>query len=165
MFRRVLLATALSAVFVSGASAAIVNYSAKLSGAREIPKTDTKGTGKLDATFDTNTKELKYTLTFDGLSGPATAAHFHGPANGKTSAGVMAPIGDKNPASPVSGAVTLTDDQAKALHSAKIYVNVHTSANPGGEIRGQLYPRHTKRAAAAKMAPAATTTSAPAAAK
>jgi hypothetical protein len=155
MFRRVLLAAALSAVFVSAASAATVSYTAKLSGSREIPKTDTKGTGKLDGTFNTNTKELKYTLTFDGLSGPATAAHFHGPATGKESAGVIGPIGDKNPSSPVSGTVTLTDDQAKALQAGKIYANVHTAANPGGEIRGQLRPLHPKKTAAAKAAPPA----------
>jgi hypothetical protein len=154
MFRRVLLATVLSAAFVSAASAATVSYSTRLSGSRENPKTDSKGTGKMDATFDTKTKELKYTLTFDGLSGPATAAHLHGPATAKQNAGVIAPLGDKNPVSPVSGTATLTDDQAKELQSAKVYVNVHTAANPGGEIRGQLRPLHAKKAAA-KAAPAA----------
>src|ERR1700742_2846804 len=120
MFRRVLLATALSAVFVTAASAATVNYSAKLSGRSEVPKTDSKGTGKFDATFDTQTKALNYTLTFDGLSGPATAAHIHGPATRKESAGVLAPLGDKSPTSPISGTVTLTDDQVKSLASSKL---------------------------------------------
>jgi hypothetical protein len=139
MFRRALLAAALSASLVPAASAATVNYTARLTGAKELPKTDSKGTGKLDATYDTVTKVISYTLTFDGLSGPATAAHFHGPATRTQSAGVIAPIGDKAPASPVTGTVTLTDDQVKALQSGKIYVNVHTAANPGGEIRGQVY--------------------------
>ena len=147
MFRRALLGAALAAVFVASASAATVSYTARLSGRSEIPKTDSKGTGKLDATFDTVSKELKYTLTFDGLSGPATAAHFHGPATRAQSAGVIAPIGGANPTSPVSGSVTLTDDQAKALRSGKIYVNVHTAADPGGEIRGQVGHVRTKKAA------------------
>src|SRR5271168_1374444 len=107
MFRRVLLATALSAVFVSAASAATVTYTARLSGRNEVPKTASKGTGKLDATFDTQTKVLNYTLTFDGLSGPATVAHIHGPATRKENAGVVAPLGDKNPTSPITGTVTL----------------------------------------------------------
>jgi hypothetical protein len=169
MFRRVLLATALSAVFVTAASAATVHYSARLNGRSEVPKTTSKGTGKLDATFDAQTKALTYTLTFDRLSGPATAAHIHGPATRKESAGVVAPLGDKNPTSPVSGSVTLTDDQAKALQSSKLYVNVHTAANPGGEIRGQIVGSHARKArakakASAAAAPAAASTTAPAAA-
>ena len=148
MFRRVLLASALSLAFVSAGSAATVEYNARLSGQREIPKTDSKGSGHMAATYDTMTKVLSYTLTFDGLSGPATAAHLHGPATRRESAGVMAPLGDKNLTSPVTGSVTLSDDQAKALQSAKVYVNVHTAANPGGEIRGQLtHNEHGRKAA------------------
>jgi hypothetical protein len=157
MFRRVLLAAAVSAVFVSAASAATVKYSARLSGRSEIPKTDSKGTGKLDATFDTQTKVFDYTLTFDGLTGPATAAHIHGPATRAQSAGVITPLGGNNPTSPVTGSITMTDDQVKMLQSSKLYVNVHTAANPNGEIRGQIVGLHTR-------ATKKTTTPAPAAA-
>ena len=153
MFRRFLLATALSAAFISAASAATVSYTARLASRNEIPKTDSKGTGRLNATFDTKTKAFAYTLTFDGLTGPATAAHIHGPATRAQSAGVVAPLGDKNPTSPVSGSVTFTDDQVKMLQSAKLYTNVHTAANPGGEIRGQIIVVRAKKAAS----PAATT--------
>jgi len=155
MFRRVLLASVLSAAFAASASAATVSYMAKLTGAKEVPKTDSKGKGTFDATFDTATKVLKYTLTFDGLSGPATAAHIHGPATKTTNAGVVAPLGDKNPTSPITGSVTLTDDQAKELKETKLYVNVHTAANPGGEIRGPIYHMGTRKTAAPKPAPAA----------
>jgi hypothetical protein len=158
MFRRVLLAAALSAAFVSAASAATVQYTARLNGRQEIPKTDSKGKGKFDATFDTQTKVLNYTLTFDGLSGPATVAHIHGPANRSQNAGVVVPLGDKNPTSPVTGTATLTDDQEKMLQSAKMYVNVHTAANPGGEIRGQVTGLHARKKAAAKATPDAAAT-------
>jgi hypothetical protein len=154
MFRRVLLAAVLSAAFVSAASAATVSYTAHLSGRSEVPKIDSKGKGKLDATFDTQSKVFTYTLTFDGLSGPAAAAHIHGPANRAQTAGVVAPLGDKNPTSPVSGMVTLTDDQVKMLRSNKLYVNVHTAANPGGEIRGQIIGLHAKKKGTATTAPA-----------
>jgi hypothetical protein len=160
MFRRVLLTTILATGvaaggFVSAASAATVKYTATLSSRAEVPKTNSAGKGKLDATFDTTTKALTYTLTFDGLSGPATAAHIHGPATRAQSAGVVAPLGDKSPTSPISGSVTLTDDQVKMLQSSKLYANVHTAANPGGEIRGQISGvRNKKTAAPAAAAPA-----------
>jgi hypothetical protein len=89
------------------------------------------------ATLDTNAKTLTYTITFNALSGPATAAHFHGPAAEGANAGVAVAIG-KDPASPVTGTATLTDAQIADLEAGKWYVNVHTAANPGGEIRGQL---------------------------
>jgi hypothetical protein len=157
MFRKVLLAAALSAVFVSAASAATVSYSARLNGRSEVPKIEGKGKGKFDGSFDTQSKVMKYKLTFDGLSGPAAAAHIHGPATRSQTAGVVAPLGDKNPISPVAGSVTLTDDQVKMLQSSKLYVNVHTAANPGGEIRGQITSLHTKKKAAPKAASAAPT--------
>jgi hypothetical protein len=155
MFRRVLLAAALSAVFVTAASAATVSYTARLSGRSEIPKTDSKGTGRLHATFDTQTKVFSYTLTFDGLTGPATVSHIHGPATRAQSAGVVAPLGDKNPSSPITGTVTLTDEQVKFLQSSRLYVNVHTAANPGGEIRGQIVGQHAKKGSTKAAAPAA----------
>jgi hypothetical protein len=145
MFRRVLLAAVLSAAFVSAAPAATVSYTAHLSGHAEIPKNDSKGKGKLEATFDTESKVFTYTLTFEDLSGPAAAAHIHGPAKRKQSAGVVTPLGDKNPTSPVSGSVNFTDDQVKMLRADKLYVNVHTAANPGGEIRGQIVSLHSKK--------------------
>ena len=148
MFRRVLLAAVASAAFVSTASAATVSYTARLSGRAEVPKVETKGTGRLTATLDTQSKAFKYTLTFANLSGPAGAAHIHGPATRAQSAGVIAPLGDKGPTSPITGTVTLTDDQVKMLRSAKLYVNVHTAANPAGEIRGQILPVRAKPAAA-----------------
>ena len=155
MLRRVVLAAAVVAAFVTSASAATVSFTATLSGRSEVPKVDTKGSGKLDATVDSGTKELKYTLTFEGLSGPATGAHFHGPATRAQTAGVIAPIGGANPTSPVTGSVTLTDQQIKELRSGKFYVNVHTAAHPGGEIRGQVVHVRTKKAAKAATAPAA----------
>ena len=91
------------------------------------------------ATLDTSTKKLNYTMTLLGLTGPATAAHFHGPGRAGANAGVAVPIGT-NPPSPATGTVTLTDAQMKDLEAGKWYANVHTAANPGGEIRGQMMP-------------------------
>jgi CHRD domain len=160
MIRKACLATAFAVALVSTASAATISYTARLAGTREVPKTESKGTGKLEATYDTATKALNYTLTFDGLSGPETAAHLHGPAARGANAGVIVPLGDKGATSPITGTATLTDEQAKELQTGKVYVNVHTAANPGGEIRGQVMHAGGKKkpaSTAATAAPAAKT--------
>lgn len=138
MFRMSLLAAVLAAGFASAASAAMINFSATMTGAQEVPPKQTAGNGDVLATLDTATKQLHYTVTWMGLTGPATAAHFHGPAKPGANAGVLIPIGGKGPMSPQTGSATLTDAQVKDLMSGMMYVNVHTAANPGGEIRGQV---------------------------
>ena len=138
MLRASLLATALTLCLATAASAAMIEYKATLDGKSEVPPNATTGFGGLVATLDTTPKSLTYTLTFQGLSGPAGAAHFHGPAAAGANAGVALPIGGKGPASPVTGTATLTDTQVADLEAGKWYVNVHTAANPGGEIRGQV---------------------------
>ena len=70
------------------------------------------------------------------LSGDATAAHFHGPADAGANAGVAVPI--KGTASPMAGSAAITDAQAAELLAGKWYINVHTAANKNGEIRGQV---------------------------
>jgi hypothetical protein len=103
----------------------------------EVPPNESKGAGTAELTYDTTTKMLTWTVTFSDLSGPATAAHFHGPAEAGKNAGVAVLIGN-NPTSPAKGTATLTDAQAADLAGGRWYVNVHTGANRGGEIRGQV---------------------------
>ena len=94
-----------------------------------------KGTADLD--YDPASKKLSWKLTYSGLSGPATMAHFHGPAAPGANAGVAVAIPNAT-SSPVEGSATLTDAQAADLMAGKYYINVHTAANPAGEIRGQV---------------------------
>jgi hypothetical protein len=137
MFRTSLLATAFTVACLSAASAAMIDYRATMTGKQEVPPTTSTGSGDVLATLDTATKKLSYTMTYMGLTGPATAAHFHGPAAAGANAGVAVPIG-MPPANPATGTVTLTDAQIKDLEAGKWYANVHTAANKGGEIRGQM---------------------------
>jgi hypothetical protein len=109
---------------------------ATLDGASEVPANTSAGKGTAAITFDTATKLLSWKVTYSGLSGPATAAHFHGPAEPGKNAPVVVPF--KDPSSGVEGSATLTDAQAADLEAGKYYVNVHTAAHPGGEIRGQV---------------------------
>jgi hypothetical protein len=108
-----------------------------LDGKSQVPPNTSAGTGTADLDYDAASKKLSWKITYSGLSGPATAAHFHGPAAAGANAGVKVPI--PNPtASPIEGSATLTDEQAADLTAGKYYINVHTAANPGGEIRGQV---------------------------
>jgi len=121
----------------SMAVAETIAYKAELNASNEFKPNESNGTGAAEVTYDTATKTLTWTLTFEGLTGPATAAHFHGPATPGQEARVVIPIGN-NPTSPAKGTATLTDAQAADLQAGRWYVNVHTAANPGGEIRGQV---------------------------
>jgi hypothetical protein len=116
--------------------AATVNFKANLNGKNEVPPNATAGTGTVTATYDTDSKKLTWKGSYNGLTGPATAAHFHGPAPEGKNAGVLVPISPNGPA--FEGSATLTDAQAKALMDGDMYANVHTEANKAGEIRGQL---------------------------
>ncbi len=110
---------------------------ATLNGKSEVPPNASAGTGTADIDYDAATKKLSWKLTYSGLSGPATAAHFHGPAEPGKNAGVALAIPGAT-SSPAEGSATLTDAQAADLMAGKYYINVHTAANPGGEIRGQV---------------------------
>jgi hypothetical protein len=132
----VLAATALTLSLGTAAFAASVTYKTSLKGSEEVPANTAKGTGTVDATVDTATKKMTYTVTYSGLTGPATAAHFHAPAEaGKNAPPVITMTELK---SPIKGTATLTDAQLKDLQDGKMYFNVHTAEHKGGEIRGQL---------------------------
>ena len=120
----------------SVASAEQMKFKADLTGGEEVPPVETSATGTTDVTYDTDTKKLTWTLEYSGLSGDATAAHFHGPADPGENAGPVVPIPDA--ASGSQGEADLTEEQAADLQAGKWYVNVHTAANPNGEIRGQV---------------------------
>jgi CHRD domain len=101
------------------------------------PGIASSGKGMATASLDTTTKTLTWTVDYSGLSGPATAAHIHGPADPGANAGIVVPF-TGNLASPIKGSATLTDAQIAQLEAGKWYVNIHTEANKPGEIRGQL---------------------------
>jgi hypothetical protein len=127
---------AVTAVATSPGFAEEKKFMAMLTGGEEVPPTSSTGNGSADITWNSETKELSWKIDFSGLTGPATAAHFHGPAAPGENAGPVVPIEDLE--SPSEGKATLTDAQAADLAAGKWYVNVHTDANPQGEIRGQV---------------------------
>jgi hypothetical protein len=112
------------------------NFKADLKTSEEAPPVTGNASGKLEATYDAASKKLSWKGTYSGLTGPATAAHFHGPADPGKNAGVA--VAAPAPSSPFEGSATLTDAQAADLAAGKLYFNIHTAANPGGELRGQV---------------------------
>ncbi|HEY5218370.1 MAG TPA: CHRD domain-containing protein [Gemmatimonadaceae bacterium] len=127
-------------------AAASVTYVANMNGASETPATTSKGTGT--ATFVLSGTRLRYTITVADLTGPATMAHIHIGA-----VGVAGPpaytFKIKNIVSGTlaKGSIDLTKEVGKGVSGDSLkaliangnaYVNVHTKANPGGEIRGQV---------------------------
>ena len=115
VLRSALPGTALAAcvMFASPAFAETLSFKADLKASEAVPPNDSKGTGTVTATYDTASKKLTWKGNYSGLSGPATMAHFHGPAEPGKNAGVAVPITPST--SPFENSANLTDAQAADL--------------------------------------------------
>lgn len=137
-----LAAVAVAAAAITGCSVMdrqsnLVPFTTQLRGANEVPANASAGSGQVDAVFDKSTNLFRWKVSYTGLTGPATAGHFHGPAAIGANAGVA--LGWANPIrSPLDGSATLTPAQAADLMAGRWYANIHTAAHPGGEVRGQM---------------------------
>jgi Cu/Zn superoxide dismutase len=120
-------------------------FVASLDGASEVPAKTVPGTGT--ATIVKSGSTYSYTITYTGMTGPLTGAHIHGPATATTNATVIVPFGTTGAGA--SGTLTGTfsstntaeisnDSLDVLMRTGGAYVNLHTAANIGGEIRGQL---------------------------
>ena len=112
-----------------------VNFAATLTGASETPVNASAATATFTGTYNTNTKVLTYTLTYAGIT--PTAWHIHNglpgvPGGVEFSLGAIVP----SPLSSATAAFTTTEESD--LMENKLYVNIHSTAFPNGEIRGQL---------------------------
>ena len=97
----------------------------------------TEASGRVEAGLTAGSNVLTWRITYSGLSGPATGAHFHGPTMAGQNASMVVPISAPL-TSPITGRATLTPSQAADLTAGKWSVNLHTAANPNGEARGQV---------------------------
>jgi hypothetical protein len=118
------------------AHAETITLTADPKGANEVPPNTSPATGKAEAKLNTETRVLAWTVIYADLTGPALGAHFHGPSEPGKNAGIVLPF--KTVQSPIEGTATLTENQAADLLAGKWYANIHTAANPGGELRGQM---------------------------
>lgn len=124
-----------------------VHFAASLSGAQEPPAVSTPATGTGSFTLSPDRSQLKYDITYRGLSGTLSAGgHFHSAATGVNGPIVRNIASSGGSASATISGVWASSETSQSLTTAlveslvagKIYVNFHTSTNPGGEIRGQL---------------------------
>lgn len=160
-----LLAAVLLALPAAGQQGSRNNFSASLTGYQEVPSVNTVATGTFEARLDGNT--VNYTLVYSGLQAPVQQAHIHfaqrsvngsiivwlcgtaslpGPAGTQTCPGTSGTVNGTFTSSNVLTGATATQqfnagDFASlidAMDAGIAYVNVHTAASPGGEIRGQI---------------------------
>jgi len=110
--------------------------SVKLSGAEEVPPVNAGGSG--DGTIRVNSDgTVSGSVTTTGVQG--TMAHIHQAAKGQNGP-VIVPLTKSGDTYTVPAGAKLNDAQMKAFKDGGLYVNVHTAANKGGEVRGQLTP-------------------------
>lgn len=115
----------------------IVTFTATLNGASEVPANNSMATGTANFTYDKTTYILKGTVTFTGIT--PNSGHIHKAAVGENG-GVIFPLTSATPlTSPVNfTSPPLNEEQRADLMNNLYYVNLHTTAFPNGEIRGQL---------------------------
>jgi hypothetical protein len=113
-----------------------------LSGSQEVPAVTASGSGSFAGTYTPSTKALNYTITYTGLTGAPTGAHLHyGNAKHATALPTVPFPTASLPTTTsgtFSGTVTLNAMQADSLTAGRIYANIHTSTNSGGELRANL---------------------------
>lgn len=127
-------AAAAGLVFCGLAQAQIVYLQATINGAQETPPTGSTATGLGCFSFDPSTNIISYNITFSGLLGSETAAHFHTGALGIAGPVIVVLPGG----SPKIGTAALTPSQAAQLLASGLYTNIHSTVFSGGEIRGQM---------------------------
>jgi CHRD domain len=115
-----------------------VKFQANLSGSEEVPPVQTSATGRFEGVYNKETKILTYTITYSGLT--PIAGHLHNNDSFKNGP-VVVDFGTAL-GSPISGTKPLTQALENELFMGRLYANLHTAANRGGEIRGQVIPSY-----------------------
>ncbi len=97
------------------------------------------GTGSATMTYDNVSGMFSWNIAWSGLSGTETGMHFHGPAGPNVAAGVQVDFGSiSGISSPSIGSTVISALQGSDLLAGLWYINIHTTAVPSGEIRGQV---------------------------
>jgi len=158
--RTITTATLLTAGLAATASADhITTYEFGLGTEQTNPPADVPDgfnpTGNAVVNINTRDNEIDWTIDYSGLTGPINApgAHFHGPAalgsNGPIQVDIVgdaggtgsgAPLGQPSSGTLIGSYAGMTDQQISDILDGLWYINIHTDANPSGELRGQVVP-------------------------
>lgn len=111
-----------------------VDVSATLNNKQQVPFNNSAATGTMTGTYNKDTKVLSYNVTYTGLTPVAGHIHYGRPGQN----GAVAIPFSTVATSPITGTDTLTAAEADSLLAGKMYVNLHTTAFAGGEIRGNI---------------------------
>ena len=115
-------------------------FDAFASGSQEVPAVTTTasaiGTFNISRFLFATGNKIDYKVTANGLSGPITGAHLHYGGFG-TNGGVAYPLTVNG--NTLTGSLTVPFSFVDSIYRGLIYMNIHTAANPGGEIRGQIF--------------------------
>ncbi|WP_460608382.1 CHRD domain-containing protein [Hymenobacter terrigena] len=135
---------------------------ANLTGAQETPAVATSATGLGIFTLSQNLEKMKFRVAFAGLSSAVTGAHFHTGAFG-VAGPVVVNLLPNLTGNVIEGEIVPTVAFLTALSQGQVYINVHTTNNPNGEIRGQLigegrFVAHDARLDGSQMVPAVAST-------
>jgi len=128
------------------AAETLVSFTALLNAPQETPPVNSPSQGVALVLLVKETNQVCYRLSYSALVGTETVAHFHiDAAPGVASSELVGITPSPSPVgSPKHGCVAFTKEQVKALTKGRVYLNVHSSIAPAGEIRGQVFPTKVK---------------------
>lgn len=115
-----------------------ITFYADLSADEESAVTESPGVGRVDFTLDRATLKLSWLVSFKDLTSTATGVHIHGPQTPGGEAGILIDLAPKGVKAGVTGEIVLNDGWLSYLVQDRMYVNLHTTRYPGGELRGSI---------------------------
>ena len=132
------IASTVSSQDYTGTDGPPIRFHALLSADEESAPTESPGSGCAVFVLDRPTLRLDWTVTYDKLTSSATGAHAHGPQTPGGNAGVLFDLAADGMKSPLSGSIVISEGVLEYVLTGRIYVNIHTTQYPAGELRGQM---------------------------
>ena len=148
IFKRFIASLAVLVALLPGISTAAPDYAGTegppikfrtaLSADEQSSPTESPGLGVAEFILYRPTQRLDWTITYSGLTSKAVAAHVHGPQTPGGNAGVLFDLAPDVMKSPLVGSRVMNDGELEYLLTGRMYVNIHTTLYPAGELRGQI---------------------------